>query len=46
MAREGLTAEAAFARLRDLSQQHNRPVRELAEEVAETGEVPGSAVRP
>jgi GAF domain-containing protein len=41
MAREGLTASAAFERLRELSQQLNRPLRELAEEVAATGELPG-----
>jgi GAF domain-containing protein len=40
MAREGITAYVAFDRLRELSQQLNRPVRELAEEVAATGEVP------
>ena len=40
MAREGLTATDAFARLRERSQQLNRPVRLLAEEVAATGELP------
>jgi GAF domain-containing protein len=40
MAREGLTAMEAFERLRDRSQQLNRPVRELATELAETGELP------
>jgi GAF domain-containing protein len=40
MAQEGLTAAEAFERLRERSQQLNRPVRELAREVAETGELP------
>jgi GAF domain-containing protein len=40
MSREGLTATEAFEQLRARSQQLNRPVRELAVEVAETGEVP------
>ena len=40
MARVGLTADDAFARLRELSQQRNQPVRELAEEIAVTGAVP------
>jgi GAF domain-containing protein len=40
MAREGLTADDAFARLRSLSQQRNQPVRDLAEDIATTGEVP------
>jgi GAF domain-containing protein len=40
MSREGLTAMEAFEQLRARSQQLNRPVRELAVEVAETGELP------
>jgi GAF domain-containing protein len=40
MARAGLTADGAFARLRELSQTRHQPVRELAEEIAATGAVP------
>lgn len=40
MTREGLTADAAFARLRELSQWRNQPVRDLAEEIATTGAAP------
>jgi GAF domain-containing protein len=40
MARESLTADDAFARLRELSQVRNQPVRDLAEEIATTGAVP------
>jgi GAF domain-containing protein len=45
MAHEGLTASEAFERLRELSQQRNQPLRELAEEVAATGELPGRGAR-
>ena len=40
MAREGLTADMAFERLRELSQRRNQPVRDLGEEIAATGAVP------
>ena len=40
MARAGLTADDAFARLRELSQQRHQPVRDLAEEIATTGVIP------
>lgn len=40
MERHGLTARDAFERLRHLSQERNRPVRELAEQLVRTGEVP------
>jgi AmiR/NasT family two-component response regulator len=42
MEREGLTAEVAFSRLRELSQQRNVAVREIAEEIAATGSVPSA----
>jgi GAF domain-containing protein len=45
MTREGLTAVEAFERLRERSQQLNRPVRELAREVTETGELPEGPTR-
>lgn len=45
MEREGLTAEEAFSRLRTTSQAVNRPIRELAAEIAETGVVPGDRGR-
>lgn len=40
MNRETVTADEAFARLRTLSQRQNRPVRDIAEDVVRTGEVP------
>ncbi len=40
MEREALTADAAFERLRQLSQSLNKSVRALAEDIAETGEIP------
>lgn len=40
MERERLTAEAAFARLRELSQHHNRPLREIAEDITTSGSIP------
>jgi hypothetical protein len=43
MAREGLTADQAFDMLRRASQRLNVKLRELAEEVAYTGEPPESA---
>lgn len=42
MAREGLTADDAFARLRDLSQRLNRPLRDIADETATAGEPPAA----
>jgi GAF domain-containing protein len=38
MTRHGLTPDQAFARLRELSQDQNRPLRDVAEEVARTGD--------
>lgn len=40
MTREQITDEAAFERLRDASQRLNRKLRDIAADVAETGEVP------
>ncbi|MFA9446071.1 ANTAR domain-containing protein [Egicoccus sp. AB-alg6-2] len=40
MAREALTSQAAFDRLRDVSQRRNVALRELAEEATRTGESP------
>ena len=40
MERYGLTARDAFERLRELSQQRNQPLRELAEELVHTGGLP------
>ncbi len=40
MERHGLTAEAAFARLQQLSQDGNQQLRDLAEEVVRTGDIP------
>ena len=40
MTREAATPEQAFDRLRALSQRQNRPLREIAEQVARTGRVP------
>jgi AmiR/NasT family two-component response regulator len=40
MQRERLGADAAFARLQQLSQDHNRPLRDIAEDLARTGHVP------
>jgi GAF domain-containing protein len=45
MAQERLTAAEAFERLRQRSQQLNRPVRELAREVTETGVLPERPAR-
>jgi GAF domain-containing protein len=45
MAQERLTATEAFERLRERSQQLNRPVRELAREVTETGVLPERPAR-
>jgi GAF domain-containing protein len=38
MTRHGLTADQAFVRLRELSQDQNRRLRDVAEEVARTGD--------
>ena len=40
MERHGLTARDAFERLSQLSQERNQPVRELAERLVRTGELP------
>jgi GAF domain-containing protein len=40
MEREGVTGDAAFELLRGWSQQVNRPLRDLAEELARTGQLP------
>lgn len=40
MSREGVTPQVAFDRLRELSARQNRPLRDVADEVARTGEVP------
>lgn len=40
MEREGITATAAFARLQQTSQASNRPLREVAAEITETGVLP------
>jgi GAF domain-containing protein len=40
MEREGLTADGALERLRQLSQDRQQPLRELAEEIVRTGVVP------
>ena len=43
MARAGHTDEQAFECLRDASQQHNRKLRDIAEDVIYTGAVPTPA---
>ena len=40
MARRGLTEDEAFDVLRDRSQQENRKVRDIADEVVYTGDLP------
>lgn len=40
MSRRRVTADMAFDILRNLSQQRNQPVRELAREIAESGDIP------
>ena len=40
MARELLTAEQAFARLREASQRLHRKLRDIADEVVRTGQLP------
>lgn len=42
MARELLTAEQAFQRLRDASQRQHRKLRAIADDVVRTGELPGA----
>jgi len=44
MARRGLTLDDAFDLLRRMSQRTQRPVRELADDVVYTGDLPGEAV--
>ncbi|MDQ3932679.1 MAG: GAF and ANTAR domain-containing protein, partial [Actinomycetota bacterium] len=41
MERQGLSADAAFNLLREISQRENRRIRDLADEIARTGEIPG-----
>lgn len=43
MTQTGVTADVAFDRLRELSQQRNRRLRDLAEDIATTGAIPGTA---
>lgn len=45
MAQERCTADDAFIRLRELSQALHRPLRELADEIAATGDIPKAAAR-
>ena len=40
MARHGLTADQAFDELRHASQRHSVKLREIADRVAHTGELP------
>jgi AmiR/NasT family two-component response regulator len=40
MARRGLTVDQSFELLRDVSQQTHRRIRDLAEEIVYTGELP------
>lgn len=40
MARRRMTADMAFEALRDLSQRRNQRIHELAQKIAETGEIP------
>jgi GAF domain-containing protein len=40
MSRHTIPAEAAFELLRKISQQRNRPLREVADDIATTGEIP------
>lgn len=40
MSQQAATADEAFARLRALSQRQNRPLRDVADDVVRTGEVP------
>jgi GAF domain-containing protein len=43
MARNGVTADAAFDQLRRASQQHNLKLRDVADQVALTGELPSGS---
>jgi AmiR/NasT family two-component response regulator len=43
MAREMLTSEQAFTRLREVSQRQHRKLREVAEDVARDGQLPKRA---
>ena len=45
MASHGITYDAAFTRLRIASQDHNRRLREIADEVVFTGEIPSRTAR-
>lgn len=40
MERERLTGQEAFDRLRQLSNEHDAKVRDLARDIAETGQLP------
>ena len=42
MARRGLTEDEAFETLRERSQRENRKVRDIADEVVYTGDLPGA----
>ena len=46
MSRENVTAENAFARLREHSQRTNRKLRDVADDVVLTGELPGGPMQP
>lgn len=43
MQRDVVTADEAFARLRELSERQNRPLRDIADDVVRTGEIPAPA---
>ncbi len=45
MERQGLHADGAFDLLREISQRENRRVRDIADEIARTGEIPGGHSR-
>ncbi|MFN2556877.1 MAG: GAF and ANTAR domain-containing protein [Nitriliruptorales bacterium] len=45
MERQGLNADRAFDLLREISQRENRRVRDIADEIARTGEIPGGDSR-
>ncbi len=45
MERQGLSADEAFDLLREISQRENRRVRDIADEIARTGEIPGGESR-
>ncbi len=45
MERKGLSADAAFDLLREISQRENRRVRDIADEITRSGEIPGGDSR-